>query len=110
MWKHNTYVNSQETIKFDTSFNYHFYDLPFYKNDVNAQYLGTSGSAALPFNYFKREHVDVFPFFDVQLPYTYVPETMPFYNVKTPYTELAYWGTQFATREKEEDNIKFMRG
>lgn len=108
MWKHNTYVNSQELMKLDTSFNYHFFDLPFYKNDVNAQYLGTSGSAALPFNYFKREHVDVFPFFDVQLPYTYTPETMPFYNVKTPYTELAYWGTQFATKEKEEDNVKFL--
>ena len=33
---------------------------------------------------------------------------MPFYNVKAPYTELAYWGTIFAFKDKEETNVRFL--
>lgn len=33
---------------------------------------------------------------------------MPFFNVKAPYTELAYWGTLFAFKEKEEINVRFL--
>ena len=40
--------------------------------------------------------------------YGYTPENLPFYNTKTPYTELAYWGTLFANKEKEESNIKIL--
>lgn len=107
-WKNNNYINTQEAVPIDTSFNYHFYDLPFQRKGVNAQYLGTAGSAALPYNYFDREHEDVFPFIDPYLTYTYLPNTLPFYNTKTPYTELGYWGTLFSNKEKEEDNVKFM--
>lgn len=107
-FKHDPFVNATSLLKMDTSFNYHFHDLPFYREDVGAQYLGVSGSAALPFNYFKREKEEVFPFFDPYLTYTYLPSTLPFYNTKTPYTELAYYGNLFSNREKAEDNMKFL--
>lgn len=107
-WKHDTRTNSTELLKMDTTFNFHFHDLPFHREDVGAQYLGVSGSAALPFNYFKREKEDIFPFFDPYMTYTYLPSTLPFYNTKTPYTELAYYGTLFSNKEKSEDNVKFL--
>ncbi|MBR0314112.1 MAG: putative porin [Bacteroidales bacterium] len=107
-WKHDTYFNNQEVLKIDTTFNYHFHDLPFHRDDINAQYLGVSGSAALPFNYHNRQTNELFPFFSPYMTYTYMPETLPFYNTKTPYTELAYYGTLFANRQKSEDNIKFL--
>ena len=107
-WKHDTYLNNQEMLKMDTTFNYHFHDLPFHRDDINAQYLGVSGSAALPFNWFNRQEQELFPFFSPYMTYTYMPESIPFYNTKTPYTELAYYGTLFANRQKSEDNIKFL--
>lgn len=107
-WKHDTYLNNQEVLKIDTTFNYHFHDLPFHRDDINAQYLGVSGSAALPFNYHNRQTNELFPFFSPYMTYTYMPETLPFYNTKTPYTELAYYGTLFANRQKSEDNIRFL--
>jgi hypothetical protein len=107
-WKHDTYLNNQEVLKIDTTFNYHFHDLPFHRDDINAQYLGVSGSAALPFNYHNRQTNELFPFFSPYMTYTYMPETLPFYNTKTPYTELAYYGTLLANRQKSEDNIKFL--
>lgn len=107
-WQHNTHFNYLETTKIDTTFNYHFHDLPFQRNDINGQYLGMSGSAALPYNYFKRQQEEDFPFFTPYMTYTYMPNTLPFYNTKTPYTELAYSGTLFANRQKSEDNIKFL--
>ena len=107
-WTHDTYLNNQEMQKMDTTFNYHFHDLPFHRDDINAQYLGVSGSAALPFNYHNRQTNELFPFFTPYMTYTYMPESIPFYNTKTPYTELAYYGTLFANRQKSEDNIKFL--
>lgn len=107
-WQHNSYVNRQELVKIDTSFNYHFHDIPFQRDDINGEYLGVNGSAAQPFNYFKREKEDIFPFFSPYMTYTYMPNTLPFYNTKTPYTELAYWGTLLSNKQKGEDNIKFL--
>lgn len=107
-WKHNTYDNSQELVKLDTTYDYHFNDLPFMRDDAGAQYLGVSGSAALPYNYFKRENLDIFPFLSPYLPYTYLPGTLPFYNTKTPHTELAYTGTFLANRQKSEDNVRVL--
>ena len=104
-WTHNTYTNEQTLQPVDTTFNYHFHDLPFQREDINGQYLGISGSAALPFNYFLRDEEDIYPFFNPYLTYTFLPGTLPFYNVKTPYTELQYTGTLLANREKGEDNI-----
>lgn len=107
-WKHDTYVNNQETRKIDTTFSYHYHDLPFQREDVNGQYLGVSGSAALPYNYHLRQEKDIFPFFSPYMVYTCMPENIPFYNTKTPYTELAYYGTLLANRQKSEDNIHFL--
>jgi len=108
LWSHNQYLNSIELKKPDTTFNANFNDYPFLKKDVGATYLGISGSAVLLHNYFKREKLDVFNDFSPYLVYGYTPETLPFYNTKTPYTEMAYWGTMFANRDKEETNIKFL--
>lgn len=108
LWKTDGYFNKQEILKPDTTFNDNFNELPYKKNDVGAVYLGVAGSAMQYFNYFKREESDIFPFFTPYMPYTYTMETMPFYNVKSPYTELAYWGTLFANKQKEETNIKFL--
>ncbi|MFA6335345.1 MAG: putative porin [Bacteroidales bacterium] len=108
LWNHNQYLNNIELKKPDTTFNDNFFDYPFLKKDVGATYLGTSGSATLLHNYFKREKLDVFNDFSPYLIYGYTPETLPFYNTKTPYTEMAYWGTLFANRDKEETNVKFL--
>lgn len=108
LWKTGTYFNNPTEIKPDTTFNTNYTELPYQRNDVGATTLGVSGSAMLYYNFFKRTDQEVFPFFSPYLAYSYTPETMPFYNVKTPYTELAYRGTLFANKQKEETNIKFM--
>lgn len=108
MWEAGTYFNTPKEIKPDTTFNTNYTELPAERNDVGATTLGVAGSAIQYYDYFKRKDLDIFPFFAPYLPYTYTPENMPFYNVKTPYTELAYWGTLFANKQKEETNIKFL--
>ncbi len=92
--------------KQDTSFNYHFNDEPFLRKDVNATWLGVSGSPVQTYNYFKRSEEDNAIFYTPYTAYSYSHETLPMYNTKTPYTELAYWGTLFSTREKEEMNVR----
>ncbi len=108
LWKHNQYLNDISFLKPDTTLNDNFFDYPFYKKDVGATYLGISGSAVLLHNYFKRDRLEVFDEFSPYLVYGYTPETLPLYNTKTPYTELAYWGTMFANKDKEESDIKFL--
>lgn len=108
LWKTDGYFNKQEQLAPDTTYNDNFHELPYLKNDVGATYLGVAGSAMQYYNYFKREDSDLFPFYSVYKPYTYDMDNMPFYNVKSPYTELAYWGTLFATKLKEETNVKFL--
>ena len=107
-WTHDQSFNNLNLEKIDTTFNYHFNDYPFLKKDVNATYLGTSGSATQTYNYFKREKMNVFPFFEPYLIYSYTPETLPQYNTKTPYTELAYWGNLLSTKLIEETEIKIL--
>lgn len=107
-WTHNPYLNSIEVEKHDTSYNNYYNDYPFLKKDVGATYLGISGSAVLLHNYFKREKLDVFSDFSPYLVYGYTPENLTLYNTKTPHTELAYWGTMFANRDKDETNIRFL--
>lgn len=108
MWTADKYFNDQTVIPLDTSFNYHYTELPYQRDDAGANYVGVAGGAMQYHNYFKREKLDEFPFWEVYLPYSYTPETMPFYNTKTPYTELAYWGTLFANKQKAENNVKFL--
>lgn len=108
LWKTDGYFNKQTQLSPDTTFNDNFYELPYQKNDVGATYLGVAGSAMQYYNYFKRQESEVFPFYTPYMEYSYGLESMPFYNVKSPYTELAYWGTLFAAKKKEETNIKFL--
>ena len=92
----------------DTSFNRNFYDYPFMKEDVNASYLGIAGSPVQFYNYFKRQEEDNAIFYTPYQSWTFTPETLPQFNTKTPYTELCYWGTLFANKEKEESNIRVL--
>lgn len=108
VWNHHQDLNAITFKDPDTTFNEQFYDYPFYKRDAGATYLGISGSAVKLHNYFKRARLDNFQQFEPYLEYSHTPNSIPFYNVKTPYTELGYWGTLFANRDKEETRVKFM--
>ncbi len=108
-WKHDRYFHDLEGLRdqsSDSSFNYNFHDNPIYREDINASWLGVIGSPAQYYDYFKRESIENAIFYTPYLPYTYTPETLPQFNTKTPYTELAYYGTLFANKEKEESNIR----
>ncbi len=108
-WEHDRYFHDLVGLRdqsVDTSFNYNFQDNPVYRDDVNSTWLGVIGAPTQYFNYFKRQNVDNAIFFTPYLPYTYTPENLPQFNTKTPYTELVYYGTLFANKEKEESNIR----
>lgn len=107
-WKHDRKFHDINLQKFDTTYNYHFYDYPFFKEDVNTTWLGVSGSPEQSFNYFKRENIDNAIFYTGLQRYSFTAESLLNYNTKTPYTELAYWGTLFSTQDKEESNIKIL--
>ena len=108
-WKHDRYFHTLEGLRdqsVDTSFNYNFHDLPIFREDVNASWLGVSGSPAQLYNYFKRQETDNAVFYTPYQIWSYTPENLPQFNTKTPYTELDYYGTLFANKEKEESNIR----
>ena len=88
----------------DTSYNYHFYDYKFLREDVNASWLGVAGSPVQSYNFLNRKSTGV-SFYDPYEAWTFNPETFTQYNTKTPHTELAYYGTLMAGEEKESDNI-----
>ncbi len=104
MWELDRRFDDVKLTPQDTSFNYHFPDFRFYREDVNATYLGLSGSPAQNYNFFKREEVENAFFYSPYLTWTYMPENLTMFNTKTPYTELWYSGTLFNGREKEELN------
>ncbi len=107
-WTFDQSTNKIELEPIDTSYNYQYFDLPFYKKDADAIYLGTPGSATIYTNYFNRVDFDVAPFFTNYLPYSYTPETMPMYNVKSPYTVLSYWGNPFSNTSREEQDLNLL--
>ena len=110
-WKHDrdfhNMVELREQWK-DTSYNVHFFDYPFMKKDVGVSWLGVAGSPVESYNYFKREANQDAPFFTPYQIWSFTPENLPNYNTKTPYVELAYWGTLFANKEKEESDVKVL--
>lgn len=108
MWNENRYFHDVNLKTIDTTYNYNFNEYPFYKEDINTTWLGVSGSPEQTYNYFKRAQTDNAVFYTPLQRYSYSPETLPNYNTKTPHTELAYWGTLFANKEKEESNIKIL--
>ncbi len=108
-WKHDRYFHDLKGLRdqsADSSFNYNYYDNPIYRDDVNATWLGVIGSPAQPYNYFRRTAIENAVFYTPYSLYTYTPENLPQFNTKTPYTELVYYGTLFANKEKEESNIR----
>ena len=107
-WKEDRHFHDVNLQKFDTTYNYHFNEYPYYGEDINTTWLGVSGSPEQTYNYFRRADTDNAIFYTALQRYSYSPETLPNYNTKTPYTELAYWGTLFANKEKEESNIKVL--
>ena len=92
----------------DTSYIKNFNDYVFLKQDINASWLGVSGSPVQLYDWFKREDEENAIFYTPYATWSYSPETLPQYNTKTPHTELAYYGTLFANQEKEEANIRIM--
>ena len=110
-WKHDrdfhdlVGLRDQQT---DSSFNYNFHDYNFYRDDLNASWLGVIGSPVQLYDYFNRKEEENAIFYTPYQIYSYTPATLPKYNTKTPYTELCYWGTLFANTEKEESNIKIL--
>ena len=92
----------------DSSFNYNFHDYNFYRDDLNASWLGVIGSPVQLYDYFKRPETNNEIYYAPYQIYSFTPETLPQFNTKTPYTELCYWGTLFANTEKEESNIKLL--
>jgi hypothetical protein len=108
-WNHDRHFHNIENLRDqsrDTSFNYNFHDYPFYRNDVNASWLGVAGSPVQYFDWFKRQETDNAIFYSPYIAYSYTPENLPQFNTKTPYTELAYYGTLFTNQTKEESNIR----
>ena len=92
----------------DTSYNRSFNDYPFFNEDLNASWLGVSGSPVQLYDYFKRQNEENAIFYTPYRLWNYSAEDLPQYNTKTPYTELAYYGTLFANREKEESNVRVL--
>ena len=110
-WTHDRDFHDIENLRDqspDSSFNYNFNDYPFMKQDVNATWLGVSGSPVQFYDYFKRQEEDNAIFYAPYQTWSYDPETLPQYNTKTTYTELDYYGTLFANKEKEESNVKIL--
>ncbi|MCD8312959.1 MAG: putative porin, partial [Bacteroidales bacterium] len=107
-WQHDRRFNDVNLQTQDTSYNYHFHDIPPMKKDLNTVSLGISGSASEAFNYFRRETRANAFFYDAYADYGYTAENLPMFNTKTYYTELAYWGTLLGKDEKEETNIKVL--
>ena len=108
VWTSDKQFNEFHETGLDTTANVNFNDAPMYRKDVAAVYLGPVGSATLYYDWFKREETPDAPMFSPYIGDSYTDENIPQYNTKTPYTELAYWGTPFATKKMEESNLKLM--
>lgn len=108
VWTSDRKFNELTEQGLDTTANSNFYEAPMFKKDISGTYLGTSGSAALYHNYFRREEVPDAPMFTPYIGDTFTDETLKQYNTKTPYTELAYWGTPFANKKAEDSNLKLL--
>ncbi|MBE6216458.1 MAG: hypothetical protein E7124_00235 [Bacteroidales bacterium] len=101
-------LNGVRDMAADTSYNTNFYDYNFFREDINATWLGVSGSATQFYDFFARKDEANAIFYTPYRIWSYSPDELPQYNTKTPYTELAYYGTLFANQEKEEANIKVL--
>ena len=108
VWTSDKQFNEFHESGLDTTANINFNDFPMYRKDVAATYLGPAGSATLYHDWFKREETPDAPMFSPYIGDSYTDENIPQYNTKTPYTELAYWGTPFASKKLEESDLKLL--
>jgi len=108
VWTSDKKFNEYHDEPLDTTANANFYDLPMYKKDVGASYLGTPGSATQYYDWFKREEVPDAPMFTPYIGDSFTDENMPMFNTKTPYTELGYSGTLLAAKAREESNLRLL--
>lgn len=97
-----------KTADLDTSYNYHFYDYPFLRKDVNATWLGVAGGPLQYYDADKRDEEANVLFFSPLRAWTYDSSDAPSFNTKTPATELAYYGNPFGATNQEEINLRFM--
>ena len=106
-WKHDRYFNRVEPFVWDTTFNYHFHDYPYLKEDIGGTSLGMTGSAVQTYNFFKREDPrSTVSFYAPYESWTYTPASIPMFNTKTPYTELAYYGNILNSETTSNDDIR----
>jgi hypothetical protein len=105
-WTVNRYLNTPDIVSVDTLQSENMTELPFYKKDVGVTYLGTTGSASLLHDFFKRKQLDIFPFMEPYSLYGFTPDNIRFYNTKGPFTNLFY--SSSGSRRFAEDNIKVL--
>ena len=106
-WKHDPYFNRVEPFEWDTTFNHHFHDYPYLKEDIGGTFLGMTGSAVQTYNFFKREDPrSTVSYYAPYESWTYTPSTIPMFNTKTPYTELAYYGNLLNSETTSNDDIR----
>ena len=106
-WKHDPYFNRVEPYEWDTTFNYHFHDYPYLKQDIGGTFLGLTGSAVQTYNFFKREDPrSTVSYYAPYESWTYTPSSIPMFNTKTPYTELAYYGNLLNSETTSNDDIR----
>ena len=106
-WKHDRWFNRVEPFEWDTTFNYHFHDYPYLKEDIGGTFLGMTGSAVQSYNFFKREDPrSTVSYYAPYESWTYTPSSLPMFNTKTPYTELAYYGNILNSETTSNDDIR----
>ena len=105
-WKHDRLYNSIEVFEWDTTANYHFYDYPFMRKDVGANWLGTPGSAVQQFNWFERDKETSPSFYQALESWTHTADNLTQFNTKTPYTELEYSGNLLSNTTVASDNFR----
>ena len=106
-WKHDRYFNRVEVMDWDTTFNYHFHDYPYLKEDIGGTSLGMTGSAVETYNFFKRtDPSSTVSYYAPYESWTYSASSVPMFNTKTPYTELSYAGNLLNSESQSNDDIR----
>ena len=104
-WKMDPDFQQVKPFEYDTAYNYHYYDYPFMRKDVNAAWLGVAGSPLQHYDFSLRRSDEEVEFYKAQESWSQSHRTITHFNTKTPYTELAYYGTILAKEAKESDNL-----
>lgn len=92
-WQYDNRRNDIKEIAIDTALNNFQKDYPYISSEkVGSAYLGNSGGAAIPIDYFNRASAnESFSLVNAFTQYIYTPDNVPFYNGKRPFSQLAYF-------------------